>query len=152
MDTPVTAVRYIAVDAGNYLQTSDALAKLNSLKKDAEQDCTEEHFAELAIQYSEDAMNAQKGGLCEDTYAEDSFCKAIAEWLTNSKAGELTTVTAGNCYYLVYNAGEGRTRSEIDAELSVISQKYTEALEGYTKDIEIDLPDKTHIGVYAPLA
>ncbi len=152
VDTPVTAVRYIAIDARNYLQTSNALAKLNSLKKDAEQNLTEEHFIELAKQYSEDAMNASKGGLCEDTYAEDSFCKAIATWLTDSKKGDLTTVTVGNCYYLVYNIGEGRTRSEIDAELSVISQKYTKALESYTKDIEISLPDTTHIGVYAPLA
>jgi parvulin-like peptidyl-prolyl isomerase len=143
----VVAVRHILVMAEadeNGVYTDEAkqaaLARIEEIRAEFENgDKTEESFAALAEQYSEDAGSNTNGGLYENIHKGpmvpefDAFCFAA------HKKGDLDVVYGENSgyagYHLVYFVGEGDLYSNVIAENALLSDAVNafveEQIEGY---------------------
>ena len=140
-------VRHILVKAeadadGNYTDKAKSTAKVRAEEILAEfnaGDKTEESFAALAEQYSEDTGSNTNGGLY-DTVAKgqmveefDAFC------FEGHKKGDTAIVYGESSsyagYHVMYYVGEGELYSDLIAESSLINQAMSEWLnalqEGY---------------------
>lgn len=102
-----------------------------------EGDMTEESFAKLAEEYSEDPGSVDNGGLYENVYKGqmvpefEAFCFAEGR-----KAGDTDIVYGTNGgyagYHVMFYSGEGRAYSEILAEDSLVSKAMTEWMDSTT--------------------
>ncbi len=146
---PSTAMRHIlikSVDAdedGSYSEEEMAAAKAKIEEIEAEwlaSAKTEEAFAELANEYSEDAGSNTNGGLYEKIGQGDMVTE-INDFLFEAgrKVGD-TAILHGNNgsydgYHLVYFAGEGMLYGYAQAETQMINEAYTEWESSVTADV-----------------
>ena len=150
---PLREVRHILIkaeadDTGAYTDEAKAAAKERAEEILAEWeagDATEESFAALAEQYSEDTGSNTNGGLYDNIYKGatvdefDAFC-----FDENRKSGDTgivygeTTSYAG--YHVMYYVGEGQLYSRYMAENAMRSEDYeqwqTAQLESYTVETQ----------------
>lgn len=149
---PSTAMRHILIKSvdedgdGTYSEAEMNAAKVKVEEIEAEWmagDKTEDSFAALAEQYSEDAGSNTNGGLYEgigigDMVAEiDGFLFA-----ENRKAGD-TAILHGNNggydgYHLVYFVGEGELYGLTLAENQRVNEAYTEWEEALLEGITVE--------------
>ena len=144
---PTVSVRHILIQAqadaeGNYTDEAKqaALERISEIKAEFESgDKSEESFAALAEQYSEDAGSNTNGGLYENIYkgqmveAFDAFC------FGDRKAGDVDVVygESGSYagYHLVYFVGEGDLYSNVIADNALTTDAVNEfvdaQMEGY---------------------
>lgn len=146
---PSTAMRHIlikSVDADGdtkYSEEEMAAAKAKIEEIEAEWlagDKTEESFAALAEQYSEDEGSKANGGLYE-TIGKGDMVGDIDTFLFEAgrKVGD-TAVLHGNNgsydgYHLVYFVGEGQLYGLAQAEAQMTNEAYTEWENGITADV-----------------
>lgn len=110
---------------------ADARAKINEILEEYESGAmTEERFAELAEQYSEDTGSNTNGGLYENlahgqTVSEfDEFCFDTHEMGDTGIAFNESDSYTG--YHLIYYIGEGEVYSDYIADLYLRRAEYTE--------------------------
>ena len=146
---PSTAMRHIlvkSVDADGdtkYSEEEMAAAKAKIEEIEAEWlagDKSEESFAALAEQYSEDEGSKANGGLYE-TIGKGDMVGDIDTFLFEAgrKVGD-TAVLHGNNgsydgYHLVYFVGEGQLYGLAQAEAQMTNEAYTEWESGITADV-----------------
>ncbi len=151
VDEPQKAVRVIQLDFDNYLRPSDAVSAMKDLQALFEAgNKTEKAFAELAVQHSEDFLNAPGGGYIADTYTNTVFNRMIASWLSEAQKGDTSSFTSDDSVYFVYCCGEGETRSVTDARNALKSQKYRSVTETYHTRFP-DEANMEYVGTIAPL-
>lgn len=140
-------MRHILIKAqadadGNYTDEAkaEALAKAEEIYKewqDGEQ--TEESFAALAEQYSEDTGSNTNGGLYDQIYRGQMVSEIDEFCFSGHKSGDTAIVYGDNGsyagYHIVYFVGEGEQYSDVIAENALLSeymtQWITELCEGY---------------------
>ncbi len=146
---PSTAMRHILVKSvdedgdGSYSEEESAAAKAKIEEIEAEwlaSDKTEETFAALANEYSEDEGSNTVGGLYE-TIGMGDMVTEIDSFLFEEgrKAGD-TAVLHGNNgsydgYHLVYFVGEGQLYGLAQAESQMLNDAYTEWETGITEGV-----------------
>lgn len=148
---PTVSVRHILIRAEadeNGVYTDEAkqaaLARIEEIRAEFESgDKTEESFAALAEQYSEDAGSNTNGGLYEHIYkgqmvpAFDAFCFA------GHKSGDTDVVYGENSgyagYHLVYFVGEGDLYSNVIAENALLSDAVNAFVETQIEGYEPEL-------------
>ena len=119
-DYPVRAMRHILVEIqadedGVYTDeaVATAMEKIRDIQDQWNEDPTEEHFAQLAEEYSEDAGSNTNGGLYENIQ-KGSMVDSIDSFLfaEGRTVGDTTVVEGSNGSYrgwhLVYYVGEGQ--------------------------------------------
>jgi hypothetical protein len=132
-------VRHILIqaeanDEGEYTDEALAAAKENAEEIYAEWqagDATEDSFAELAKEHSQDTGSSDNGGLYENVYKDqmveefNDFCFAEGR-----KAGDTAIVYGTNSgyagYHIIYFVGEGKLYSSYLAENDLRSQDLEE--------------------------
>ena len=144
---PTVSARHILIRAeadenGAYTDEAKqaALARINEIKAEFESgDRTEESFAALAEQYSEDAGSNTNGGLYENIYKGQMVPEFDAFCFAGHKSGDIDVVYGENSgyagYHLVYFVGEGDLYSNVIAENALLSDAVNafveEQIEGY---------------------
>ena len=128
------SVRHILIKAvadadGNYTDEAKAAAKARAEEILAEYeagDKTEESFAALAEQYSEDAGSNTKGGLYEDIYKGQMVAEFDAFCFAKHQKGDTAIVYGESSsyagYHVVYFVGEGDLYSNVIAESEMRSE------------------------------
>lgn len=88
---------------------------------------TEEAFARLAIQYSQDSGSVTTGGLIED-FAEGDMVTEFNDWVFDSarKPGDVEIVKTTYGYHLIYFVADGDPEWQVSARQAVESEKYSE--------------------------
>lgn len=140
-------VRHILIKAqadadGNYTDAAkaEALAKAQEIYDEWKNgDKTEESFAALAEQYSEDTGSNQNGGLYENIYRGRMVPEFDAFCFGGHKSGDTDIVYGDNGgyagYHIVYYVGAGEQYSDYIARSQMLSndmtQWMTEITEGY---------------------
>jgi len=115
-----------------------AKAKAEEILAEWQADPTEENFATLANEYSEDSGSNTNGGLYEDIY-RNYMVDSIDEFLFDSGAqpGDTTVVLGTNGsytgYHVVYFAGIGQLYADYLAETQMRSDDYTEYVTALTE-------------------
>ncbi len=146
---PSTAMRHILIKSvdedadGTYSEAemAAAKAKVEEIEKEWEANGkTEEAFAALANEYSEDAGSNTNGGLYEKIGNGD-MVPEINDFLfaEGRKVGD-TAILHGNNgsydgYHLVYFAGEGMLYGLAQAETQMMNEAYTEWESSVTADL-----------------
>ncbi len=130
---PTVSVRHILIKAeaaedGTYTDEAKqaALEKINAIRAEFDAgDRTEESFAALAEQYSEDAGSNTKGGLYEDIYKGQMVQEFNDFCFGGRKSGDVGIVYGESGayagYHLIYFVGEGELYSNTLAEQSLRS-------------------------------
>jgi len=135
---PLVNMRHILINAvadeeGNYTDEAlaEAKAKAEEIYAQWQADPTEDNFAALALENSEDSGSAANGGLYENVYRHymvpeiDSFL-----FDAGSKVGD-TTIAYGNNgsyagYHVVYYAGEGELFCDKLADTTLRAEAYND--------------------------
>ena len=124
---PTVSVRHILIKAeasedGTYTPEASmaALERINEIKAEYESgEKTEERFAALAEQYSEDAGSNTNGGLYENIYKGQMVADFDAFCFEGHKSGDIGVVygESGSYagYHLIYFVGEGELYSNVIA-------------------------------------
>lgn len=141
-DYNLRSMRHILIetevnDDNEYTEEAQAAAKAKIEEIEAEwrTDPTEEHFAELASEYSEDSGSNTTGGLYENI-ARHQMVSNINSFLFDEThaVGDTAVLFGESGYYqgwhLVYYAGEGDVYRNYLAENALRSLGYTEYLDG----------------------
>lgn len=137
---------------GNYVYTDEAgeaaKAKIEEIQAEYEADPTEEHFAELANQYSEDSGSNTNGGLYENIYHRQ-MVTSINDFLFDASRvpGDTAVLFGESGYYqgwhLVYYAGEGPLYRDYISENMLKNADY----DSYIDDLTLLYPVTTGSGL-----
>lgn len=149
-DSPTVSARHILTyvlpdENGNYSNEAKAEAKAKAediLAQWKAGDATEESFAALANQYSEDPGSNTNGGLYE-SFSEGRMVKEFNDWCFDPvrKPGDTGIVfnEGDYCgYHIIYFVGQGDSNDKVLAENDLRSTDYQKWLEtvtsGYTAE------------------
>lgn len=143
-------------DDGNDLDDATIEANFATAKKDAEAilkewkagDKTEESFAALATEKSDDTGSTETGGLYEDINASSSYVEAFKNWAIDParKAGDVEIVKTEYGYHIMYFvSASNEEKWHYDVRTTIGSNEYTELVEGLYDEIE----EKTEIKSFA---
>ena len=145
---PTVSVRHILIKAvaaedGTYSDAAKqaALAKINEIKAEFEAgDRSEESFAALANQYSEDSGSNTTGGLYEDIYKGEMVQDFNDFCFGGHKSGDIGVVYGESSgyvgYHLIYFVGEGELYSSQMARSALSSADATDFLAAQTEGLE----------------
>lgn len=112
-------------------QWTAAAAKAAEVYALWEEDPTEEHFAALATEYTDDTGSAENGGLYED-FATNKMVEEFSDWCFDPAraAGDTGTVKTPFGYHIIYFIGQTETRAWLDtAKTDMTSARLTEKVE-----------------------
>ena len=141
-------VRHILIKAvadaeGNYTDEAkaEALAKAQEIYDEWKNgEMTEESFAALAEQYSEDAGSNTNGGLYENIARGQMVSEFDAFCFSGAKSGETGIVYGDNGsyagYHIMYFVGEGEQYSDYIARTRMLSEDMTQWLSQVTEGYE----------------
>ncbi|MGN0298376.1 MAG: peptidylprolyl isomerase [Lachnospiraceae bacterium] len=118
-------VRHILFTADTYGSEEEAEAKAEEiLQQWKDGDATEDSFAELADEYSEDSP---AGGLYENVY-EGQMVEEFENWLFDDsrKVGDVDIVQTSFGYHIMYFAGDGDEQWKYDVKSDMISKAMQE--------------------------
>lgn len=137
---------------GNTVYTDEAgeaaKAKIEEIRAEYEADPTEDHFAELANQYSEDSGSNTNGGLYENIYRRQMVTN-INDFLFDAsrKSGDVAVLFGDNGGYqgwhLVYYVGEGPVYKDQISENALKNADY----ESYMADLTAPYETSTGAGL-----
>jgi len=140
---PIVDVRHILVQpeggekdaSGNTVYTEDAWAKA---LKDAEDilnkwksgDATQDSFAALATEFTDDTASAPDGGLYQNITRESNYVKPFLEWAVdeNRKAGDTDIVKTDFGYHIMYFVS-GEHQWIMAARTQLLSERVNEIIE-----------------------
>ena len=128
-------VRHILFALENYDSDEAAKAKADEvLNMWLEGEKTEDSFAALATEYTEDPGSQTTGGLYEDVKNGDMVTE-FNDWLFDSSRtlGDYGIVKTSYGYHIMYFAGDGEAQWKADVEQAMKSDYYSEKLEEYKK-------------------
>lgn len=114
-----------------------AKARIEEIQAEYELNPTEDHFAELANEYSEDAGSNGNGGLYEDIYRRQMVTN-INDFLFDDsrESGDVAVLFGESSYYqgwhLVYYVGEGPLYKDYLAENAMQSSDYQQYIDDLT--------------------
>lgn len=151
---PTVNVRHILIqaagsqgDAATSTQTTttaaqgktleEAKAEIEALKKEFEENPTEDNFAALANEHSEDPGSNTNGGLYENV-APGQMVKNFNDWCFDEsrKAGDVGIVETENGYHLIYFVGNGEHNYRDTMIVNAMTQKdYQEWYNGITEPV-----------------
>lgn len=97
-------VRHILIQTSDKVSDEDALAKIQEIKAEYDADPTEENFAKLANELTEDTGNTgNKGGLYENVYPGQMVAE-FNDWCFDAarKTGDVDIVKTSYGYHLMY--------------------------------------------------
>lgn len=130
---------------GNYVYTDEAgeaaKAKIEEIRAEYEADPTEDHFAALANQYSEDSGSNTNGGLYENIIHKQMVTN-INDYLFDASRvpGDVAVLFGESGYYqgwhLVYYVGEGPVYKDYLAENMLKNADYESYIEALTATYE----------------
>ncbi|MBS7359934.1 MAG: peptidylprolyl isomerase, partial [Oscillospiraceae bacterium] len=106
-------------------------------------DATEESFAALATEKTDDTGSAETGGLYEDINSESSYVPEFLDWaLAPHKAGDTEIIKTSYGYHIMYFVGaDEMPKWESDVRKAITSEKYTE----YTEKLYNDIKDNVEV-------
>ncbi len=145
---PTVSVRHILIQAvasedGSYSDEAKqaALEKINEIKAEYESgEQSEESFAALAEQYSEDSGSNTKGGLYENIYRGQMVQEFNDFCFGGHEHGDVAVVYGESSgyagYHLVYFVGEGEQYSRVIAREDLTSTAVSDFLAAQTEGIE----------------
>ena len=113
---------------------ADAKAEAEKLLKEwKDGKATEDTFAKLVTEHTDDTASAQTGGLYEDITSSSSYVPEFLEWsLAKHKVGDTGIVKTDYGYHIMYFVGADKAEKW---ESDVRSDIGTKALEDYTTEI-----------------
>ncbi len=140
-DYKTVNVRHILLKSDT---TNDAEIKTKAealLQKWKDGEATEDSFAKLATENTEDTGSAANGGLYENIY-KGQMDTAFNDWCFNTahKAGDTGIVKTSYGYHLMYFSGEGEVYWKSKAESSLKTKDYSDYVDGLLKKATV----KTH--------
>ena len=148
---PTVSVRHILIRAaasedGTFSDEAKkaALDKINEIKAEYESgEKTEESFAALAEQYSEDAGSNTNGGLYENIYKGQMVSDFDAFCFEGHKSGDVGIVYGENAnyagYHLIYFVGEGELYSSAIARSELTNTAVSDFIAEQIADYEPQL-------------
>lgn len=121
---------YIHVTTEEYGDLEKAKSTADSIVKEYNENASEDTFKKLE---GTDAYGEGVGKL--EDIAKGAICDEVDAWLyaEGRKSGEVAAVEAEDGYYVLYYAGAGEVKWEMDAENNLRSTDYTETYEGYAE-------------------
>lgn len=152
-DYRMPSMRHILIETesttdeeGNTVYTDEAgeaaKAKIEEIRAEYEADPTEDHFAELAGEYSEDSGSNTNGGLYEDIIYKQ-MVTSINDFLFDAsrQPGDTAVLFGDNGNYqgwhLVYYVGEGEIYRDRLAESALRNEEYQSYIEALTAPYEV---------------
>ena len=135
-------IKAVADEDGIYSDEALAAAKARAEEILAEWkagDATEDSFAALAEQYSEDASSNTNGGLYENV-AQGQMVEEINDFLfaAGRKSGDTAVVYGTNGsyagYHVLYYVGEGEQYSDLIAKSALQSERMSDWMNGITPE------------------
>ena len=120
---------------------ADAKVKADEILKEwQEGPATEETFAQLATEKTDDTGSAETGGLYEDITSTSSYVPEFLDWaLAEHKVGDTGIVKTDYGYHIMYFVGADETEKwESDVRTAIASEKF----DTYTTDLIDGISDK----------
>lgn len=130
-------VRHILLSTENYEDASECKSEANRLLKEWRNgEKTEESFAALAKEYSDDPGSSQVGGLYEDV-AEGTMVDSFNDWIfaSNRKTGDVDVIETDYGFHVMYFVSDGYKAWQSEVVSSMKTDDYSEKLEELKKEI-----------------
>ncbi len=138
-------VRVLMVDVNNHETSSMAKIYAEELLDEWKKgEATIESFEALVKEKSEDEEGKKMGGVIEGLSVSDGLPDGLYEWLCDSETvvGSTGVYEGTECYYIVYFAGDGEIKWEMDVENGLMQETYTATLEALEKANPIEKFEK----------
>lgn len=136
-------IRVIALSAASGEEISEERDGL--IKKFEEGDKSEDSFAALAKENSDDSTAHENGGLYENQGKNDLESAELSEWLYSAdrKVGDYTSVSNGKTgqeeiIFIAYYSGEGLIKWQRDVDIAMISEAYEADFKELEKAHKVD--------------
>ena len=132
-------VRHILFSLDNYKKDEDAKAKAEEILAEYKKgDLSEDAFAELAKQYSDDSSN-KIGGLCEGV-DKGQMVEEFENWVFDSSRviGDVDIIKTSYGYHIMYYVGEGETAWKKSVSDTLLNADMEEMAAEITVDIDYD--------------
>ncbi|MBQ3878956.1 MAG: peptidylprolyl isomerase, partial [Oscillospiraceae bacterium] len=120
-----------------------AIAETDSYLKEWEaSDGTEETFAAMANQYSDDTGSNTNGGLYTDIY-KGQMVRPVNDWLFDPERqiGDVTIVQSSFGYHLMYFAGTGANYKTTTVSAAMQTEDYDKWLADTTATVAVNLKE-----------
>ncbi len=130
-------VRHILLSTENYEDASECKSEANRLLKEWRNgEKTEESFAALAKEYSDDPGSSQVGGLYENV-TEGTMVETFNDWIfaASRKAGDVDIVETNYGFHVMYFVGDGYKAWQSKVVSSMKTDDYGKKLEELKKEI-----------------
>lgn len=137
-------VRHILIQVDDDTPEDKAKSKAESIYEEWQNgDATEESFANLAMDYSEDQGSASKGGLYEGVY-EGKMVEEFNDWLFDGsrKPGDTGIVETTYGFHIMYYVGEGLTAWKSTADSALRTQDMNTTISGLVEEYEVEFDDE----------
>ncbi len=140
-------VRHILIapeDMENETQKKDAKAKADKLLADWKKgEATEESFAALVHDNTDDTGSKETGGLYEN-FGKGEMVEAFEKWSYDAarKPGDTAVVETEYGYHIMYFVGNGTSVWKKAAELNFVNDKYSAQYEEFAKKHAVTAYDK----------
>lgn len=144
-------VRHILVQAattdddGNALGDDEVAKNFATAKTEADKilaewkagEATEESFAALATEKTDDTASAESGGLYEDINSSSSYVSEFLNWALDShKPGDTGIIKTDYGYHIMYFVGADETQKwESDIRTAIADEKFETYFNGIYEDI-----------------
>ena len=129
--------------ADGTLTEAAAESKANDIYQEwLDGDKTEDSFADLANQYSDDTGSNTNGGLYEGV-ADGDMVETVNDWLfaDGRQAGDTGVISSDYGYHIMYFVGADDLMNwQADIKDTLVSDKMQEYMENLTADIEVKDP------------
>lgn len=136
-------VRHILLSNENFEDDSECKQEANRLLKEWRNgEKTEESFAALAKEFSDDPGSSQLGGLYENV-AEGVMVEAFNDWIfaQSRKAGDVDIVKTDYGYHVMYFVGDGYKAWQSDVVSAMKTDDYGKKLEELKKEFSPKVSD-----------
>lgn len=136
-------VRHILVQTENYDSAEAAKAEADRIYALWQVKPTEDYFAELANQYSEDPGSNTLGGLYENVVSGE-MVDTFDAWCfdENRKVGDHGIVETTYGYHIMYFSGEGLPQWQLDIKTEMENAAYEELYAGYEEEHPVTVDDE----------
>ena len=118
---------------------ADAKAEAEALLKEwKEGKATEDSFAALVKEHTDDAGSKDSGGLYEGISNNGQYVQEFTDWaLADHKVGDTGLVKTTYGYHIMYYvSNDGIEKWESDTRSAIANERYTEYFDGVYEDIE----------------
>ena len=102
---------------------------------------TEDSFAELCKNYTQDTSAVENGGLFEQV-TKSGMTEELSSWIFDSsrQAGDTVAITVSDSTYVLYYIGQDQPEWKINIKNTLVSQAMSQYIEDITADITVEDP------------